>query len=469
MQPSVAAAPPSPQSAPDPQPAPLQEVDAVILGAGVSGLARAHQLHRAGKRVLLVDKANRTGGSVRSLRRQGFLCEEGPNSMLVKSEPVWDWIHQLGLTDSLLEADSASAKRFLIKKGRLVALPRSPWQAVRTPLYSPAAKLRLLAEPFIPRTGLADESVTSFVSRRMGPEFLEYGISALVSGIFAGDPDRLSLTHAFPKVWNLEQNYGSLIGGAVRLKRERRKAGITPFTHRMISFREGLQELTNALAAPLPDEAVALSTRITDARFTGPRRWEFTLQGPSGQRHVRAPEWICTVPLHQYAELPFLSALSLPEARSVPYPPLSTLVLGFPRSRVDHPLDGFGALFPRQENRFALGAIFSSSLFPHRAPEGMVSLMVFVGGVRQPDNARLPTSQLIEHALADLTPLLGLHGDPAFTHHAFWPRAIPQYPVGHQNLLDELAAVEAAYPGLRLHGNFRGGPGLHDCLAQACS
>lgn len=445
----------------------VTEYDAVILGAGVSGLARARRLHDAGKRVLVVDKAAQIGGAVRSRRREGFLCEEGPNSMLVKSQEVWEWLHQLGLSDSLLEADPASANRFLVKKGRLVPMPRSPWQAVTTPLYSPAAKLRLLAEPFIPKTKLADESVSTFVSRRMGPEFLEYGISALVSGIFAGDPDRLSLTHAFPKVWNLEQTYGSLIRGAVGLKRDRRKQGIRPFQNRMVSFLEGLAQLTSALAAPLPDSAFALQTELAQATFLGPRQWEFRLRGPSAQRRVRAGQWICTVPLHQYPNLPFLANQSFPEADAVPYPPLSTVVLGFPRDRVAHPLNGFGALFPRLEKRFSLGVIFSSSLFPHRAPPDQVSLMVFVGGVQQPDNATLPTNQLIEHVLADLQPLLGLRGEPTFSHHTFWPRAIPQYPVGHRALLDELQSAEAAFPGLSLTGNFRGGPGLHDCLANA--
>ncbi|NBD37590.1 MAG: protoporphyrinogen oxidase [Verrucomicrobia bacterium] len=449
-------------------PSSAKDIDSLVVGAGISGLAHARIRHDKGQRVHILDTQEEPGGSVRSFRREGFLVEEGPNSMLVKSQEVWDWLGKMGLGSRIVEANPAANRRYLVKDGRLVAMPSSPWSAVKTPLYSPAAKLRLLAEPFLPRTKLADESVTSFVSRRMGPEFLEYGISALVSGIFAGDPDRLSLTHAFPKVWNLEQTYGSLIGGALRLRRHRRKAGIKPFKSRLISFRDGLAELTAALAQPLlQDGLLSLSSRLGTLRRDPDGHWHVRVLRPDGERVLRCREVVVTIPLHQYGEIPFLRDLDLAELTRHPYPPLSTLVLGFPRTAIQHPLDGFGALFPRREQRFSLGTIFSSTLFPLRAPQDQVSLMTFIGGVRQPDNARMETPQLVERVLADLSPLLGLRGDPSFLHHSFWPQAIPQYNVGHGEVLAQLDQLETRHPGLRLRGNFRGGPGLHDCLAGA--
>ncbi|MEX0332672.1 MAG: protoporphyrinogen oxidase [Puniceicoccaceae bacterium] len=444
-----------------------QKVDTIVIGGGISGLAIANALGRKGKRVHLLEKSNRLGGAVKTENKDGYLCEAGPNSFLVKSEKVWNFIGELGLNGSRVDANEISNKRFLVKGGKIVALPQSPMGGVTTPLYSIGEKFRLLAEPFIKRSAMEDESVTSFVSRRMGPAFLEYGISALVSGIYAGNPDALSIRHAFPKVWNLEQNYGSLIGGAIKLKRERKKQGIVPFKSRMISFREGLQELVQALASG-DGMSVSTGTSITSiGRNSG--TWEVAATGNGQPLHLEASEVVLTTPLDSYAELPFsddlktaLGGIDIPA-----HPPLSTLVLGFDRSQVDHPLDGFGVLCPRKEERFTLGAIFSTTLFPGRAPEGKVSLMCFIGGVQQPENGELATDALVEATVKDLKPLLGLHGDPEFTSHTFWPRAIPQYDVGHAFFLESLEAVEKAFPGLHLRGNFRGGPGLNDCIEGA--
>jgi oxygen-dependent protoporphyrinogen oxidase len=444
------------------------KTDAVVIGGGISGLAIANVLARSGKRVHVVERSDRVGGAVRTELKDGFLCEAGPNSMLVKSAAVWDFIHELGLGDSLVEANAISNKRFLVKRGRVVPLPQSPVSAVTTPLYNMGEKIRLLAEPFIGKSKLADESVTSFVSRRMGPAFLEYGISALVSGIYAGNPDALSIRHAFPKVWNLEQGYGSLIGGALKLKRERKRNGIVPFKSRMISFRTGLEELAQALANA---DGVTVTTDATTRSISrnGSGSWKVELDGSGAGQSLEAGKLILATPLDAYGNLPFeesvkeqLSAINVPE-----HPPLSTLVLGFDRSQIAHPLDGFGVLFPRMEKRFCLGAIFSSTLFPGRAPEGKVALMCFIGGVLQPENGEMPTGQLVAETVKDLTPLLGINGDPEFISHNFWPRAIPQYNVGHGFFIEELEKIENAFPGLHLLGNFRGGPGLNDCIESA--
>ena len=452
---------------PDSPIAPEQTFDTVIIGGGVSGLAIANRLARKGEEVLVLENSSRLGGAVQTEMKEGFLCEAGPNSMLVKSEAVWNYIEELGLAERRVEANAVANKRFLVKNGRIVALPQSPAGGITTPLYSVGEKLRLLAEPFIGKSQLADESVTSFVSRRMGSAFLEYGISALVSGIFAGNPDQLSIRHAFPKVWNLEQNYGSLIGGALKLKRERRRKGIIPFKSRMISFKDGLEELVQALARE--DTLTAVTDCEVEAAGRENGAWSVRYGCNGSTTTARARRLVMATPLDAYRRIPFepvlrekLQSIEVPE-----HPPLSTLVLGFERGQVEHPLDGFGVLFPRLEKRFCLGAIFSSTLFPGRAPDGKVALMCFIGGMMQPENGELSTGPLVENAVKDLTPLLGLKGDPVFTSHTFWPRAIPQYNVGHGLFLSSLEEVEKAYPGLHLRGNFRGGPGLNDCLEGA--
>ena len=442
--------------------------DTIVIGGGVSGLAIANVLGRRGERVHVIEKSARLGGAVRTEFKDGYLCEAGPNSMLVKSEAVWNFLHELGLGDSLVEANAVANKRFLVKDGRVEPLPQSPMGAVRTPLYSLGEKLRVLAEPFIAKSRLADESVTSFVSRRLGPAFLEYGISALVSGIYAGNPDAISIRHAFPKVWNLEQNYGSLIGGAIKLKRERKRSGITAFKSRMVSFRTGLQELVDALAGGT-GVSIATGCRVEALSRGDDGAWHVATSGAGQSRGLVARRLVLATPLDAYRELGAAGGLGARLATvEVPdHPPLSTLVLGFDRGQVAHPLDGFGVLFPRMEKRFCLGAIFSSTLFPGRAPEGKVALMCFIGGVQQPGNGELATPALITETLADLRPLLGIDGQPEFASHTFWPRAIPQYNVGHGFFVESLEKVEFDYPGLHLRGNFRGGPGLNDCLESA--
>lgn len=445
-------------------PGPVDSFDTIVIGGGITGLATANALARRGRRVHVLEKASRLGGAVKTLNKEGFLVEAGPNSMLVKSEAVWNFIHDLGLDDERVDANETSNKRYLIKRGGMVALPGSLMGGVTTPLYNPFEKLRLLAEPFIGRSRLADESVTSFVSRRMGPAFLEYGISALVSGIFAGDPDRLSIRHAFPKVWNLEQGYGSLIGGAVKLKRERKRKGEVAFKSRMISFRKGLEELVGALC-----REKSMTTRtgaaIQSIGRDGGGQWIVNVSGQS----LQAKQLIVTTPLHAHEELSFEKEIEerILDIPRIDHPPLSTLVLGFDRDQISHPLDGFGVLFPRMEKRFTLGCIFSSTIFPGRAPEGKVALMCFIGGVQQPENGCLPTDELIRETVKDLKPLLGITGEPCFHSHSFWPLAIPQYNVGHSVFLDAIEAVEKAFPGLHIRGNFRGGPGLSDCLDNA--
>ncbi|HSH09908.1 MAG TPA: protoporphyrinogen oxidase, partial [Oceanipulchritudo sp.] len=314
---------------------PAQTVDAIVIGGGISGLAIANALARKGKRVHVIERSGRMGGAVKTELKEGFLVEAGPNSMLVKSEDVWNYIHELGLADSLVEANPISNKRFLVKRGQVVPLPMSPAGGVTTPLYSVGEKFRLLAEPFIGRSKLADESVTSFVSRRMGPAFLEYGISALVSGIYAGNPDALSIRHAFPKVWNLEQQYGSLIGGALKLKRERKRQGITPFKSRMISFRNGLQELVTALCSE-KSMTTATGATISSISRNGQGTWRVESSADGQSATHQSAQLVLATPLDAYGALPFEEALHQQlQAIEIPdHPPLSTLVLGFDREQV---------------------------------------------------------------------------------------------------------------------------------------
>lgn len=435
----------------------------VIIGAGLSGLALSWRLHKAGMRVTVLESSDRVGGVIRSERVDGFLCEWGPNSMLVKSKTAEAFVDEIGLTPSIVEANPAADKRYLVKRGRPVALPMSAMQAIGTPLYSLGAKFRLLAEPFIRVSGLEDESVASYVSRRMGHEFLDYGIDPLVSGIWAGDPDRLSIRHAFPKVWNLEASYGSMIGGAIKLSRENKKNGVERYKSRLIAFRDGIEMLPRTLAT----DAAEI---VTSARITGISRnddgWQVGWDVDGETQQVACDALVISTPAFNVPSLPWDQSLadSIGKLPEVYHPPVTTLVMGYPRERVGHPLDGFGMLIPHAEKRRSLGAIFSTTCFPGRAPDGHVSLMVFLGGATMPDCASEDLGESVGLATAELSDLLGLEGDPVFAKQAYWPLAIPQYNVGYGDFLSQLTGVETNNPGLYFCANYRGGPGLSDVL-----
>ncbi len=439
-----------------------------VIGGGLSGLATTWRLGHAGAEVTLIEKSDRTGGVIRSERRDGFLCEAGPNSMLIKSQLAEDFLDDLALTSEIVDANPLASKRFLVKNGRVLPLPMSMSGGITTPLYTLGGKFRLLAEPFIKAAPAdADQSVASFVTRRMGRQFLDYGIAALVSGIFAGDPEKLSIRYAFPKVWNLEAGYGSLIGGAVKLRKERKRSGEVAYKPRMMSFSDGTETLTRRLAATASADirtgAEPLSMKRTDAG------WQVRWHDPTGEHDRRFDALVISVPGHVNAELPWQQDIAA-EMAAVPalyYPPVTTLVLGYRREQIEHPMDGFGMLIPLVENRRVLGAIFSSTIFPGRAPDGHVALMIFIGGATMPDCATPGEPEAVSLATGQLTDLLGIRGAPVFTSATHWPLAIPQYNVGHGDFLAALEGVEKRWEGLHFCANYRGGPGLSDCLDSA--
>ena len=439
-----------------------------VIGGGLTGLSVATALSRSGHEPVVIESLDRPGGVIRSARVDGFLCEDGPNSMMLKSRAVEEFLDAAGLGPGIVECNREATRRYLVKDGRPVALPASPVEAITTPLYSAGAKLRLLAEPFVglPEPGVED-SVASFVTRRLGREFLDYGIAPLVSGIFAGDPERLSIRYAFPKIWQLEDRYGSLIGGAVKLRRERKRAGEVPYKSRIIAFREGLEMLPARLAADLGDR-VRLGAQVTGIRKTS-GGWSVSWEDRDGAQTREAASLVCTASPVAWRALPWPDDLAAAVARiPVPaYPPVATMMLGYRRDQVRHPLDGFGMLIPLAEQRRILGVIFSSTLFPGRAPDNCVTLMIFIGGATAPQRAVQDEDQRYRDTVEELSALLGVTGEPLMVRHTLWPEAIPQYTLGYGNFYSAMASVERRWPGLHFQGNFRDGPGVSDCITNS--
>jgi protoporphyrinogen/coproporphyrinogen III oxidase len=439
-------------------------VDVIVVGAGLSGLVTAYRLHRTGLRVQVFEAAARPGGVIGSERKSGVLFERGPNSGMDTTPAINTLLDDLGIRELRIDASKASSRRYVVRGGHMVALPTSPGAFISTPLFSWGAKLRLFAEPFIARAPAdVEESISQFVRRRLGREFLDYAIEPFVSGIYAGDPGLLSLPAAFPRLHALEQRYGSLTRGAILGARERRRSAERPKSSSVsFSFREGFQTLTDALAAALPN--VACGTRATALRREADETFAVAFGGAtSGEQRARAV--VLAVPAYAGASL--VATLVPHAARAlseIPYSPVAVVISAYRRRAVSHPLDGFGVLAPAVERPGMLGSLFSSSMFENRAATDTAVFTTFLGGRRDPARAAAPDAELLQTVQRELTRLVGVSEPPLFNEITRWSRAIPQYALGH---LQRIAAVEQAerdVPGLYFCANYRGGVSISDCV-----
>ncbi len=446
-----------------------------IIGGGISGLASAWRLRQNGREVTVLENADRVGGAIVSRQDGGWLAEGGPHSLQVGTAELWEALRAIpGLSDAIVESSPEAKQRFVVKDGIPQAVPTSLGSAVRTPLLSTRAKLRILREPFIrPAPADARESVAAFTTRRLGSEVQTRFMDALIGGIYAGDTEALSLKHGFPTIHQWEQAHGSLFRAGmahVRVRKAARKAGQAPFKKRIISFREGMATLPRLLAEALGD---AVHKGVTLEQITPTEgQWRISWRdgGEDSERKASVfDELIVGAPAHRLSQLPFPPEIrqTLSRLEQIDHPPVSVLTLGFTREQVTHPLDGFGALIPSCEKAPILGVLFPSTLFPHRAPEGHVSLVCFAGGARNPSAALEDTALLTEKTLPYLAQLLDIRGAPQYRHLTHWHRAIPQYGFDHATHLAGLTEIEKKHPSLQFIGNYRHGIALNRCLEHA--
>jgi protoporphyrinogen/coproporphyrinogen III oxidase len=440
--------------------------DVAIIGAGITGLTAAYRLGQQGIACDLYEKREKVGGAIGTFQADGYLIEAGPNTLQLSSADQLALIDELGLRSEMVEANPQAANRYIVKGSQPIAAPLGPKDLLKTSLFSTSGKLRLFREPFVRRCQSDDESLASFVRRRLGPEALDYAVDPFVGGIYAGDPERLSARSAFPKLWELEQSAGSLFRGGIRAAKARKRSGQPRFKTRPISFRSGLQALPEALAKQIRGEIRFNAQVVSISQVDG--GWEIGSMGSDGQpTQRRYRSVILATPAHELARLPLGGEGGSPLAclSEIEHPPVASLALGFRREQIQHPLDGFGALVPSKEPFRILGALFSSTLFPGRAPEGRALLTVFCGGARNPEVALQPEPDLLRTALADLKTLLGLSGEPEMVRVTTWPRAIPQYNLGYTRFLDAIAQTEKLMPNLFIGGQARDGISLANCLA----
>jgi len=448
-----------------------ETVDVVIIGAGISGLAAGYWLQQRGYSVQMLEKDAVAGGSIQTTKEQGYIIEHGPNSGLETNPLIRKLADSLGILDQMIYANEEANNRYIVRDSQLHPLPMAPGKFIKTNLFSTGAKFRILKELFVgPAPEEARETVADFVSRRLGPEFLEYAINPFVAGVFAGDPRELSVRAAFPKLVALEDNYGGLFKGMIKGRRERRKreaAGEeSKQSARMFSFREGIGTLTETLQDQLQDVIT------TDATVTGTEKkndqWEVSYTHQGNVYTVEANAVLFAAPAYAVSELiRDIDNETAAALNAIPYAKAVMIFTGYDRQAVPIDLDGFGYLIPEAEQMNILGTIWTSTVFENRVPPGKVSFTTFVGGRRQPGKLELDDDQLLEEMRADFRTLMGISVEPEQVFIRRWPKAIPQYTLGHLQREARMEIFEHEHPGLFITGNHRGGISVADCIKHS--
>ena len=437
----------------------------VVIGGGISGLSAAYRIRQATPRaaITLLEADARVGGKVQTERRDGFTLEAGPNGFLDSKPSTIQLCRDLGLGEQLLVASEGSrTNRYLFLKGELQRLPGDPFGLLRTPLLSIPGKLAMLAEPFRRRGRNLpeEESVAEFARRRFGREAADIFVDALVTGIHAGDPEKLSVRAAFPRLVKMEAEAGSVLRGFLRAAKAR---GEKSAPQRMWSFTGGLGVLIDALRESLgPIVRTGLKVRRIERSSTG-----YLVHGEG------AESWAADVVVHtapasaQAASLRELDPALAEELGSVKFTPVNVVLLGYRTQDAPLAPDGFGYIAPQNTRRDVLGVQWCSAIFPGRAPPGMVLWRALCGGVNRADVMTWPDEVLLKAVHREMQLAMKVTAAPVFTRVIRWPQAIPQYEVGHIARLARIDTLAAKHPGLILGGNSHRGVALNDCTEQA--
>jgi len=428
--------------------------DIIVLGGGISGLVAAFSQQQQGKTVLLLEGSNRFGGVIKTVTKEGYRLEQGPNSILTNVE-LHNLIKELGIEDKIRKNEAIASTRYLLFKGMPLKMKPS-WSLLTSGFMKIGMVWAFLTERFRKKGTLEEESIASFIRRRLNGDILSRMINPLVTGVYAGDPEKLSLHSTFKKLYAMEQDYGSLVKAMFNRDKNVHK-------REAMSFDGGLVILTNTLAGKLGDNAL-LNTSVTAVEATE-NRFEITYNQDGVEKTVKSKEVVSTLAPTVFSSISEMINEPLrQELKAIEYAPMLLVYLGYPKASVGQTLNGFGYLIPQKEKQPYLGGIWTSTIFPEVAPEGMELFTLFVGGV---NNKGVISSiqESIEKAKLAFEKHMQITSNPTFQSHYLHERAIPQFNLGYNQLMEKVDAIEVQYKGLKISGNWRSGVAIGDCVA----
>jgi oxygen-dependent protoporphyrinogen oxidase len=449
-------------------------VQTLVVGAGISGLTTAFALQKAGVTTLVVEACPRPGGVIQSTQRDGYLLECGPQSFSGNAS-ITSLCRDLNLLDQRILADS-KAPRYVLIDGKLQNVPMGPG-LLASPLMGGGTRTAILRDLFgTSQPPNRDESVASFIRRKFSPTLLDRLVGPFVSGVYAGDPEKLSLRAAFPVLHEAECTSGSILRGIFPALKQRKakKANNTPRERPTLqTFREGNETLIRALAAKLGNRLlcgaeVASVDALQATSEPGAPRFGVTIRTPRGEEKIQAERLILAAsPNSAGSLLVRLNPEFETQLGDVEYAAVAVVSLGYRKEDVAHPLGGFGFLVPRSSGLTVLGTVWNSSLFPGRAPQGQALLTSFVGGATNPDAIHRSPEELCALVHREIRPILEIRKEPIFSNVTTWQRALPQYNLGHTARLATLEKLRTGFPGLHLVGNYLNGPAIGTCIEHA--
>lgn len=431
-----------------------------VIGGGISGLVVGYRLKNAGADVTVFESGSAAGGNIRTERRDGFLFEHGPNSFL-SNRDLFDLIHDLGLAGEVVAPKPQAKMRYIVRGGRLAALPAGPGSLFTSRAFSSRGKANLLAEPFVGSRSTGDETVWDFFSRRFGNEIAQYALDPFISGIYAGDPHKLSVRSAFPRLYEYEKKYGSIIRGALFSPRDK-AARLPKSWPRSFTLKRGSAALIEALTAELGVNLEA-ETKVLEVSKTS--------DGYSIRTESSVDQFglvVISTPAQSAAAL--IGGLDRElsgELAAIYYPPIAVVFTAFNADQVPNDPAGFGMLVPAVEKRRILGTLFNSSAFEGRCPDGTYLFTTFIGGSRNAEYCEKDVEELIKIAVDELYSLLGIDGKPVIAAAKKWPRSIPQYNVGYEKVTEMIDRFERSNPGFYFCSNFYKGISVGDCVKNA--
>ncbi len=434
---------------------------AIVIGGGLAGLIVAYRLKQHGVEVSVLEASKTVGGKIGTRKVGGEPFDIGANTVLESNSAIQKLIADLGLQSEMLFASPQANTRWIVKRGKLVALPTAPLAFLTTPLFSLGAKLRLLCEPFVPKT-TREETIAEFATRRFGKEILDYAINPFLIGTYAAKPEDLSARSAFKALSEWESRYGSVIKGALTHAKATKQQPKS-YSGKMFSFAGGFYTVIQKLSAAL-GASVERGAEVQDIQREN-EAWRVFYIQQNEMKSRTATHLVFATPADVTASLiqPIDKTVADSLAK-IPYSPVAQVFLGFTREEVEPP-QGFGFLVPEKEERQILGAVYNSTIFPSRYQT--VAFTVFLGGSRKPELVKYSDGTLIEVATAELQSILNIKARPVVESVAKWERAIPQYRVGHADILAKVAELEAKEKTLAFVGNWRSGISVPDTIAQA--